>query len=123
MRVGTLQREGSALVDVVWRAERWWSRLRGLLGRRPLCGNASQGLLITPCGSIHTCGMRYRIDAVFLDRAGQVLSCHEAIPPFRFRMQRGAHSVLELAEGGVAIHGIGEGDRLSWVARPTGTRP
>lgn len=67
--------------------------------------------------------MRYRIDAVFLDRAGRVLACHEAIPPFRFRMQRGAHSVLELAEGGVSIHRIGVGDQLSWIAPPMGTAP
>lgn len=115
MRTGAIHREGVPLVASVPHAERWWSRLRGLLGRPALRADGSQGLLITPCASIHTCGMGYRIDAVFLDAQGTVLACHPRIATWRFRMARGARSVLELAEGAIGLHDIQPGHRLSWV--------
>ena len=109
-----MTRDGKVLIGSVRHAERWWSRLRGLLFRPPLAADGSEGLLITPCGSIHTCGMRYPIDVVFLDRKGVVLGCHEAVEPGRFRLQRGARSALELAAGGIRRHAIRPGDRLAW---------
>lgn len=107
-------RDDKVLIGVARHAERWWSRLRGLLLRPPLPTDASEALLITPCGSIHTCGMRYPIDVVFIDRQGVVVGCHESVKPGRFRMQRKARSALELAEGGIRIHSIKPGDRLAW---------
>jgi uncharacterized membrane protein (UPF0127 family) len=44
--------------------------MRGLLGRRSL--PPGEGLLIAHCGSIHTVGMRFAIDVVFLDRSWRV---------------------------------------------------
>lgn len=114
MRTGSIHRGGKRLIATVWHADRWWSRLRGLLFRAPLRADGGNGMLITPCASIHTCGMRYRIDVVFLDRDGVVLGCHESVPPLRFRMQRHARSALELAAGAARIHAIAPGDRLSW---------
>ena len=107
-------RDGQVLIASVRHAERWWSRLRGLLFRPPLRGDGGEALLITPCASIHTCGMRYPIDVVFIDRQGIVLGCHESVKPARFRVQRGARSALELAAGGIRHHAIRPGDRLAW---------
>lgn len=114
-------RDDKVLIGAVRHAERWWSRLRGLLLRPPLRADASEALLITPCGSIHTCGMRYPIDVVFIDKQGMVLGCHEAVRPWRFRVQPRARSALELAEGGIRAHAIKPGDRLAWcpAAEPT----
>jgi uncharacterized protein len=72
-------------------------RLRGLLGRRSLAPGA--GLLLHPASSIHTCFMRFAIDAVFLDGNGRVLRVAAELPPWRFASQRGACSVLELPAG------------------------
>lgn len=109
-----MTRDGTLLIGSVRHAERWWSRLRGLLFRPPLAPDGSEGLLITPCASIHTCGMRYPIDVVFLDRDGVVLGCREAVKPGRFRMQPGARSALELAAGAIRRHAIQPGDTLAW---------
>lgn len=85
-------------------ARRFWQRAIGLLGRRALA--ADEALLIRPCSSIHTFGMRFAIDVVFLDRAGVVLALHPALPPWRTARCRGAQAVLELAAGGAARAGI-----------------
>ena len=45
-----------------------WQRMRGLLGYPPL--QADQGLLIRPCNMVHTVGMRYPIDIVYIDATG-----------------------------------------------------
>lgn len=78
-------------------AERGWDRTRGLLGRPRITG--SEGLLITRCSSVHTVGMRYAIDVVFLDRHGCIARVVESVKPMRMAMCRGAVSVLELAAG------------------------
>ena len=46
-------------------ARSFLQRARGLLGRAPLA--ADEALLIRPCSSIHTFGMRFAIDVVFID--------------------------------------------------------
>jgi trehalose synthase len=55
------------------------------------------GLLIPECSSVHTFGMRFPLDLVFLNREGQPLSIRREIPPRRFACDRRAHAVLELA--------------------------
>jgi uncharacterized protein len=73
------------------------ARLRGLaLRRRPPDGAA---LLIPRCRSVHTFGMRFAIDLVWLDAEGRVLAVHERVPPGRFRWHRGAVAVVEVAAG------------------------
>ncbi len=52
-------------------ATRFTARARGLLGGPPL--ELDEALLIAPCSSIHTFGMRYPIDVVFLDRNARVV--------------------------------------------------
>ena len=48
------------------------SRLLGLSLLRP--GRAGEGLLIPGCRSVHTFGMRFALDVVFLDRARRPIS-------------------------------------------------
>lgn len=58
-------------------------------------GRAGAGLLIPRCRSVHTFGMRFPIDVVFLDRSHAPLSIREAVAPNRFLRHPGAHAVLE----------------------------
>ncbi|HEX6666924.1 MAG TPA: DUF192 domain-containing protein [Solirubrobacterales bacterium] len=59
------------------------------------------GLLIPRCASVHTFGMRFRLDLVFLDGEGRVLAVRRRVPPRRFVWQRAAAAVLEIpSEGG-----------------------
>jgi uncharacterized membrane protein (UPF0127 family) len=94
-------------------ADRWLTRLRGLLGRpEPAVG---EGLLLFPCGSVHMLGMRYPIDVAFLDREGRVLAAYPALRPgFHAAGCRGARYTLELRAGTLASTGTVPGDRLQW---------
>lgn len=76
------------------------SRLLGLAGLGP--AEAGPGLLIPHCASVHTFGMRFALDLVFLDGDDRPIRVHTQVPPRRLAWQRGAVSVLELpaAQGG-----------------------
>jgi uncharacterized protein len=92
-------------------ADTFWSRLIGLLGRRSL--GLGEGLLLDPCSSIHTMGMRFSIDVVFLDRAGRVLGFADDVVPNRVRVSpRGTSKVLEVAVGNRSRTGIHLDDYL-----------
>lgn len=108
------ERSGAVLATRVRRADRFWTRLRGLLFRAALADD--EGLLLVPCGSIHTVGMRFPIDALFLDGDGVVLHALHRVPPWRIPPPvRGARMVLELAAGTLARHGTGPGDRVRFA--------
>lgn len=85
-------------------------RALGLLGTSHLARD--EGLLIRPCGAIHTFGMRYAIDVVFLDRRGCILAVRAELPPWRFALCRQARAVLELAAGSAARVGLSRGQTL-----------
>ena len=52
-------------------------------------------LRLPECSSVHTFGMRFRIDMMFLDREGEVLRIERDVPPGRIVRCRGAAEVLE----------------------------
>lgn len=91
-------------------ARRPVERLRGLLGRSGLaCG---EGLLLTPCNGVHTWGMRFSIDVVFLDVAGRVVRVASMPPGRMIPWVRRAKQALELASGAAAVAGVSVGTRL-----------
>ena len=73
-------------------------RLVGLVGRRDW--PAGVALEIPRCRSVHTFGMRFALDLVWLGAGGEVVRVDRAIPPWRVRSCRRARSVLELRAGG-----------------------
>ncbi len=58
--------------------------------------DAGPGLLIPRCRSVHTFGMRFALDLVFLDSAGRVVGLRLAVPPARIARHPDAAMVLEL---------------------------
>ena len=100
-------------------ADSFVTRALGLLVGKPLGGG--EGLLIAPCASIHTFGMRYAIDAVFLDRGGCVLRVCAAVRAGRMRIARGARGVLELRAGTAAAHRLVAGAQLPELAVALGS--
>ena len=94
------------------RAETFFERLRGLLGHRSL--DADQGLWITPCGSVHTFGMRFPIDVVFVGRDGHVVRVVDRLVAGRFAFARSTASVVELAAGAAQRLGLEAGQQLLW---------
>jgi len=91
-------------------ADTFFSRLRGLLGRREL--HADESLLLSPTSSIHTFFRRFPIDVVFLDRDLTVLATREPVRPWRMVSCRRAHSALELPAGACRRWAVRPGDRL-----------
>jgi hypothetical protein len=78
-------------------ADTHWTRLRGLLGLRADDFSNGSGLWIVPCHGVHTLGMSFAIDVIYLDRALTVIDIRAAVPPWRFTPVRyAAASVLEL---------------------------
>jgi uncharacterized protein len=65
---------------------------------------AGAGLLIPRCFSVHTFGMRFALDIVFLDHRGIPLSVHRNVCRRRFIANRQAAAVLELPQ---PVEGIG----------------
>lgn len=59
-------------------------------------GRAGDGLLIPRCACVHTLGMRFELDLVFLDAAGRPLARLARVPPGRLAWRRGAAAVLEV---------------------------
>jgi len=91
------------------------TRLRkGLLGRKMLA--AGEGLWITPCEAVHTFGMQFPIDLVYLDRDKRVTKVSYDVPPWRVSVCLSAHSVLELASGSIRMTQTNPGDRLEFSA-------
>ena len=91
-------------------AETPLTRLKGLLGRSAMA--RGDGLLIRPTSAIHTCFMRFPVDAVFLDRDLVVLRAVSDLRAWRVAACRGSRAVLELAAGEISRRGIRPGDRL-----------
>lgn len=116
MKCGRIVRADGRGVPQVWRADTVWLRLRGLLGRPRLAADGSQALLIVPCSSIHTFGMRYPLDVVFLDRAWRVLGWRERLGPWRAALCRGAAMTLELHAGALRRLRPRLGEPWPWTA-------
>jgi len=102
------------LASYVEVADRFVRRLVGLLGRKAL--PPEHGLLITRCDSIHTIGMRFPIDAVFVDRDARVIKAIESLRPFRVVLPvRRAVAVLELPAGTIRRTRTRPGDELHFL--------
>jgi uncharacterized protein len=96
-------------------ADTFWTRAKGLLGTSSLA--PGDGLIIQPCRNIHSFGMRYAFDAVFVDRDGKVLHVVSRMPPNRIsRYVLGAHAVVELPPGTIEATNTQTGDKL-WIEK------
>jgi uncharacterized membrane protein (UPF0127 family) len=94
-------------------ADTHWTRLRGLLGLGEDDFRNGSGLWIVPCHGVHTLGMGFAIDVVYLDRSLTVVDVRHGVRPWRFTpVRRYAMSVLELPCNSVAETNTGVGDRI-----------
>ena len=108
---------GSVVGDQVRVADGVWTRLVGLLGSASLAPGA--GLLLHPSQGVHTLGMRYAIDVVFLSPDFKVVALRERLKPFRMTsMIWRSASVLELPAGTIHSCHIEVDDQL--VFEPAG---
>ena len=87
-------------------------RMVGLLNRKAFA--PGEGLLLDRCYGIHTVGMRFPIDVVFLDRELCVMRAVKALPPLRTCLVRRAVYVLELPSGAIDRSQTAAGDQIQF---------
>jgi hypothetical protein len=105
--VAWLLRDGEVLASLEV-ADSRRARSRGLLGRDGVDG----ALLLRPCRSVHTVGMRFPIDVAFCDDELQVL---RVVTMPRHRLSRlvwRSRAVIEAEAGAFARWGLRPGDKL-----------
>jgi hypothetical protein len=102
---------GEVLAERAAVAETPGSQRRGLLGTDSLPDGG--GLLIAPCRQVHTFGMRYAIDVVFVDASWTVKRVVHAMKPGRLSsVVLSSRAVLELPAGKTAATATVPGDLL-----------
>jgi len=113
MRIIRIQngRSGAFLGQKVQLADGWWRRAVGLLGQTELPDGC--GLLLVPCASVHTLGMRFPVDVAFLDGRGRIVETRAELPPGKFAVGgNDVHATLELPVGTLAATDTRNGDPL-----------
>ena len=86
-------------------------RLRGLLGKARW--KPDDGIWLTPSRGIHTIGMLFAVDVIYLDAANRVIHLVENLGPFRISPIRvRCASVLELKSRAIYSSNTQIGDEL-----------
>lgn len=94
-------------------ADTYLLRLVGLLGKGRRWARAGNGLLIKPSRGVHTIGMLFPLDLVFLNSDNQVIRVEEHVHPFSISsVCLKASSVLELPPYTIFRTGTRVGDSL-----------
>ncbi len=100
----------------VYVADTFLKRLVGLRRFKEL--KDDEGMLLCPCFQIHTFGMNFDIDVVFLSRDSTILDIHHRMQPGGISKKvKGAHKVLELKGGITEIYSLEPGDTLRFEER------
>jgi uncharacterized membrane protein (UPF0127 family) len=94
-------------------ADSYLRRLVGLLGKTRRWAQLGRGLWIVPSRGVHTIGMLFPIDLIFLGKDKEVVYVEEYVRPFRIsKVLLKATSVLELPPHTIYRSGTKIGDQL-----------
>jgi uncharacterized protein len=104
----------SVKLDLIQPAIRFRQRTIGLLGRAALA--PGHGIWLAPCWAIHTVGMRFPIDLVFIARSGAIVRIDQSVAPGRMRCCWRAWSIIEMSAGWASELGLKQGVVLSYPA-------
>lgn len=93
------------------------ARRTGMLGRDTWPDD--EALVIAPCQAVHTVGMRYAIDVLFVRRDGTIEKVQPTVRPWRMTGAWRAFAVIEMAAGALERRAplVGPGQRLVVLAR------
>ena len=101
---------GAALATTLEVAFESAARKRGLLGRESL--DPGHALIIAPCSAVHTFGMQFPIDVVFVAKDGTILKITRAMARGRVSGSLRAFATIELRAGTVETIGVSVGQHL-----------
>jgi uncharacterized membrane protein (UPF0127 family) len=107
------QSKNTILGDRVGIADTSATRRTGLLKHSRL--EPGEGLWIAPSEAVHTFGMKFSIDVLFLDKKRKVLKIRNDMVRSRMAICLRAHSVLELPSGTATAMQTAVGDQLEFV--------
>ncbi len=93
-------------------------RSKGLLGRTGLA--PGEAIWIVPCESVHTFGMKFAIDLIYLDRQLRIRKIRSNVRPWRMSGCLTAHSVVELASGSIRTMDAQVGDLVEFSRADAG---
>ncbi|MDD4601999.1 hypothetical protein SDC9_14761 [bioreactor metagenome] len=91
-------------------ADSFFKRLRGLLGTKQL--PMGEGLIIKPCSSVHTFGMAYHIDVLFIDKDNSIVKIAADLGPRQMAVCSGSAYVIELPAGTATQTNTVVGDQI-----------
>jgi uncharacterized membrane protein (UPF0127 family) len=102
--------DGAVIVDRLESACDSKSRRSGLLGRDRL--DPGTALVIAPCNAVHTFGMRFPIDVLFVSKSGDVLKRVTSLRRGRVAGSLGAFAAIEFCANHPGLARTRPGDRL-----------
>jgi uncharacterized membrane protein (UPF0127 family) len=113
LQIKVLNRDrGTILAEKAEVADTSAKRRTGLLKHSGL--EPGEGLWIAPCEAVHSFGMKFAIDVVYLDRKKRVRKIRKEMVPRRLSACLSAHSVLELPVGMIESSRTEPGDQLEF---------
>ncbi|HBG50011.1 MAG TPA: DUF192 domain-containing protein [Cyanobacteria bacterium UBA9971] len=102
------------LADNLKIADNFFKRLIGLLGRKAL--DKGEGLHIIPCTSIHSFFMKFRFDAIFLNKNNEVVYLIQNMPAWHVsKICFSGYSVVELPPDVIKDTETSVGDVLEFL--------
>ncbi len=93
-------------------ATTFWSRFKGLMGKKRL-DQGMDGLILLPCRGVHSFFMSMEIDVLFVGIGGEIVHIAHSLPKWSAsRVVREAHYVVELPAGRAKQTGTWVGQRI-----------
>lgn len=103
---------GVCLIDDMSITTNVWERMQGLIGKPQLAPN--QGLMLSSCNSVHTFGMKYDLDVIFLNKNKKIVKLVERLKPMRVSFCLNAVDTLELNSGVIKSLELNLNDYVYW---------
>lgn len=115
MHKGTLYSNGEKWITGVEHAQTFWQRMQGLISNH--IPEQPRTMLFQHCRAVHTIGMSYALNIIFLNKKWEVVSVRYHVLPGRFFVWggwRAKHVIETAAHVGVADK-IKKGDTIVWI--------
>lgn len=114
MQILQVQIRDKSIASEVVLGNTFYKRLAGLASRSEM--TREQGLLLFPCKQVHTFGMSFPIDVVFLSKDNEIIHIETSMQKNHVgKYFKNAFSVLELCSGVTKEAGLSIGDRLEFI--------
>ena len=95
-------------------ADSFMQRLTGMLTRR--FSDSFDGIVFRSCNAIHTFGMKFEIDVIFINTENKVTALYERVKPWKSCCAKCFRATaIELPAGTIAKSGVKCGDLLNLI--------